>query len=319
MNPVFSYEGIESQHINADRLSRTLKLVPVDGRASTSYGDLLNGLESAGVNPTEVSGIFKVSPFDNSYSILFVYEDTIQRIIDLKQLKCGNNQFDVMKMTEQVITARVHWLPIYFDNSLLREIFNQFGSVMNISMCKTAHAKLTAYNGIREVRIKCDEFQKQNIPHLVNFKSGQSILITVPGRPPYCLRCQSVGHIRSRCPGRSFAAVTGTVTADSVARRGDPEAAEGAAEKPSGNSAEPVPQGASAALEPESQGRQEQQVASQSMDLDSEKGVKRGRETDVSDSWIPPNRPLKYQPPNPEPIPLSNSFQEILTVDDIIN
>ena len=60
----------------------------------------------------------------------------------------------------------------------------------------------------------------RSFPHLINFKSGQSVLLTVPGRKPYCLKCQSVGHIRSRCPGRSFAAAVRTperATADAVA------------------------------------------------------------------------------------------------------
>ena len=96
-------------------------------------------------------------------------------------------------MNEQIFTIRVHWLPINHVGSILREIFAEYGEVLDLKMNKTSHAKLTAFNGQREVRLKCDEFRKQQIPHLINFQSGQSILITLPGRLPICLRCSEVG------------------------------------------------------------------------------------------------------------------------------
>ena len=97
--------------------------------------------------------------------------------------------YDIMKMAEQVVTVRVHWLPIYYDSSILYELFSKYGEVLDIKMMKTAHAKITTFNGSREAKLKTDEFRKHIIPHLVNFNSGQSILLTIPGRPPYCLRC----------------------------------------------------------------------------------------------------------------------------------
>ena len=73
------------------------------------------------------------------------------------------------------------------------KIFAEYGEVLDIKMNKTSHAKLTAFNG---------EFSKQRIPHLINFQSGQSILITLPGQLPFCLRCSEVGHVRGCCPDR---------------------------------------------------------------------------------------------------------------------
>ena len=37
--------------------------------------------------------------------------------------------------------------------------------------------------------------------------SGQSILITMKGRPPLCLKCNEIGHTRKDCPNerRSYA------------------------------------------------------------------------------------------------------------------
>ena len=43
---------------------------------------------------------------------------------------------------------------------------------------------------------------RQKIPHLVTFDSGQSILITMAGKPPLCLKCRCVGHVRKDCTSR---------------------------------------------------------------------------------------------------------------------
>ena len=58
-----------------------------------------------------------------------------------------------MKMSEQVVVCRVHWLPIYYDHTILRQIFSAYGNVLNIDMMNTSHARLVALNGIREVRL----------------------------------------------------------------------------------------------------------------------------------------------------------------------
>ena len=42
------------------------------------------------------------------------------------------------KMDEQIVTLRVHWLPLYMDNSLLREVFAEYGKVKDVVMLKQA-------------------------------------------------------------------------------------------------------------------------------------------------------------------------------------
>ena len=66
-------------------------------------------------------------------------------------------------------------------------------------MCKSSYANVVAMNGTREVTLRTTEVYKQKIPHLVTFHSGQSALITMPGRPPLCLKCRCVGHVRKDC------------------------------------------------------------------------------------------------------------------------
>ena len=45
---------------------------------------------------------------------------------------------------------------------------------------------------------------------MISFQGQYSMLLTVPGRPPLCLKCQNVGHIRRDCPTNTKKDVTKT-------------------------------------------------------------------------------------------------------------
>ena len=314
MNPEFKFEGCESNHINVDRLKRTLKLVPEETRSSASVGDILNGLSDIGVAPDEVEAVYKVSAFDPSFSVMLKFSDTVELVSSKRKMRVNGNSYQIMKMNEQVVSIRVHWLPLYFDNSILHEILGQFGEVLSVKLLKTAHANVVTFDGVREVKLKVDEFQKQQLPHLVRFNSGQSILLTITGRPPYCLKCHQIGHTRQRCPGRSYAHVTANLQEE---RDGNRDLAVPAPSPvPSGSVPPSVePTGSTDGERTAGQGALEQQVA---MEEEGDGSLKRGRDAEVDSSWITPNRMAKSRPVPSESIPVSNPFQPVLSVDDLL-
>lgn len=330
-SPVMHFEGVEANYINPDRLARTVRFVSTS-QNPTSYGELLNGLCAAGIEPDEINGIYKVSAYDHSYSIQCKYSDTVEKLIELKKLTCGRANFEIMKMTEQVVNLRIHWLPLFYDNLILEEIFGQYGEILDIEMLKTSHEKLVAFNGTRQIKMKVTEFQKQLLPHIVYFNSGQAILVTMAGRPPYCLKCKSIGHVRQRCPhgNRSYAMVSRSENmptmqdsvADGSAPTQTPEALVAPVSEPSDLGA-----GAMAPAEAETEcasgslaSGQDQQGENLEMDLDPERGMKRGREVrETTDSWITPNKTARSRTRVEQPLPLDNSFSPILTVDDLVD
>lgn len=313
MNPEIKFEGCETNHINVDRLKRTLRLVPDEGRSGASVGDILNGLSGIGVTPDEIEAVYKVSAFDSSFSVMLKFSDTVELVSSKRKIQVRGNNFQIMKMNEQVVTIRVHWLPLYFDNSILHEILGQFGEVLNVKLLKTAHANVVTFDGVREVKLKVDEFQKQQLPHLVSFNSGQSILLTIAGRPPYCLKCRQIGHTRQRCPGKTYA----HVTANSQEARD--ESRDLSVPTPSPAPSDPVslsvePTGSSGRDQTAGEGT-DQQVA---MEEEGDGSLKRGRDAEVDSSWITPNRMAKSRPVPTESIPISNPFQPVLSVDDLL-
>ena len=52
----------------------------------------------------------------------------------MASLRAGSCYYQVMKMDEQIVNIRVHWLPLNFKNSLLHEIFSMYGEVMSIEL-----------------------------------------------------------------------------------------------------------------------------------------------------------------------------------------
>ena len=327
----FFFEGDEASYINSDRLSRTLKFAPQSRRrVFVSAGELLNALAANGIQPDEISGVYKVSSNDLSFSVQFKFADTVNQVNDLRQIKVGDTCYEIMKMDEQV-NLRVHWMPLYYDGLILTEILESFGEVVDTNLSKTAHADVVAYDGVREVRLRTDELRKHKIPHVVHFNSGQSILITMQGRPPYCLRCKSVGHVRQRCPKNKFSSVVVDISASDPAPTPPPAPVVHVASpaEPHGSAGEVteshVEDNAAA------KGTSGQEQASQDMDLDPEKGLKRAREGQEGASegetqlhspghrpWITPNKVARSVVVPQGTLPLSNSFDPGLGMGDLI-
>ena len=78
----------------------------------------------------------------------------------LKKVKMGTTEFDIVKMNEQIVNLRVHWLPLFYDSLILNEIFDSFGEVLNVTMLKCAHAESVVFDGVREERLRTENYRK---------------------------------------------------------------------------------------------------------------------------------------------------------------
>lgn len=342
-NPVIRFEGMETNFINQSQLKLTVKLVPQE-YTQCSYGDVLCILEKEGLQPEDILGMYKVSSNDSSYSIFLADEEALQSLKDKKVIGNSRVKFNVVSMSEQVVTLRVHWLPLYYDNRLLKAIFCDYGEVLDVKMCKSSHARLVALNGMREVTLRTDEVLKQKIPHLVTFGCGQSILVTMYGRPPLCLKCREVGHLRKDCEtSRSWAAVTrqersGVVSPVSPPRPAASESPEGPA---SGSPAQVVvpsaplsgtgDSGAVAAV-PDSQEvvsdnevmeevaevSKRAEIVSEIEAMEAVAGSSKRTHDSCDDDFITPNKTAKARTWSEESVPLTSSYAPIMGLADIM-
>ncbi|MEW8546863.1 MAG: hypothetical protein AB2693_25390 [Candidatus Thiodiazotropha sp.] len=313
--PIVTFEGFAPNYINEDELKMTIKLVPVE-QGSPTYGDLFVLLDKYGVKPTDILGCYKVSANDSSFSLFMGNSEVVSMLKRQKFLQNDKFKLMVMGMTEQLLSIRVHWLPLFYENRIIKAMLADYGEVHEIKMCKSSYANLVAMNGIREVLLKTDEIKKQQIPHLINLGCGQSVLLTMQGRPPLCLRCKQVGHTRKDCdPGRrTFAQV-----AESVARPTAPPVPEPPAETSTGSGdSEAASYSRAAGAEGSGVARDGSEEQPTVENMDSESGRSK-RDLDSDDDFIPPNKPARMRPPSSQPVPLENAFAPIMGVGDIMS
>ena len=112
----------------------------------------------------------------------------------------GSN-YAVTRYDKQLLEARVHWLPVNVKDSVLSQIFEGFGKVISITDEVNKYGTAYIKSGVRIVKVEVDEVGKCRVPHLLQFGCGSRALVTVRGRPPLCLRCHRVEHLRSGCSG----------------------------------------------------------------------------------------------------------------------
>ena len=157
------------------------------------------------------------------------------------------------------------------------------------------------FDEVREVRMKVDEFKKQMIAHLVKLNSWQAIVFTTAGRPPYCLKCKSVGLVRQRCPrNKTFASVV-------------VDMAESGSKRPPLSPPLSPPLGNVVAGEGTTD--QSQQGP---MEAEGDGSLKRVRDSEQDSSWIKPNMTAKSRAVGKDCLSLSNHFTPIMSIEDLV-
>ncbi|KAM7281868.1 hypothetical protein ISCGN_002029 [Ixodes scapularis] len=95
---------------------------------------------------------------------------------------------------------RVHWLPPFISDEEVTKAFASFGVVKDITREKWRKAGYEEFESTtRCVRLRLHEgVSVGDIPLQLCILSVD-VLVSVPGRPPACLRCGRVGHMRRQC------------------------------------------------------------------------------------------------------------------------
>lgn len=97
---------------------------------------------------------------------------------------------------------RLHWLPSQVHPSAICRAFSNYGKIIEVKeeLC-TIPGLLDCKSGVRKVIIEITEREKDKLPHKIRVDAYTGLL-TFRGRPPMCLKCGEVGHVRNFCPTR---------------------------------------------------------------------------------------------------------------------
>lgn len=98
------------------------------------------------------------------------------------------------------VCAKVHWVPFSVTDDALKEAFNDYGEVSDVSRVPLRSSGFEVSDSTtRLVRLCLKEgTDVDDLPHLLPFHTGV-LLVVVAGRSPLCLRCKKTGHVRKEC------------------------------------------------------------------------------------------------------------------------
>lgn len=113
----------------------------------------------------------------------------------IKQKRCV-----VIDPTKDEIKLKLLWLPPQLPDSEVKKVLEPFGTVKEITREKWRFSDFEETATLTRVvtLVLKDHLSVDRVPHMLNIY-GVNTLVVIPGRPPVCLRCKAVGHIRRHC------------------------------------------------------------------------------------------------------------------------
>ena len=111
------------------------------------------------------------------------------------------NQGRSFSLTKELVTCRIHWLPLYVPMATVAVYMSRFGVVHSLAWDYSKIPDFTHVRStVRNVVLELDSATV--IPSLDTLHYKEDLfkyLITIPGRGPVCFRCSAVGHTRAEC------------------------------------------------------------------------------------------------------------------------
>ena len=185
--------------VDGSRLCTTLLLT---GGRGTGIHDVTGLLKKYGCDASDVTSIArdeqgKPGTFEVSFSGLTAMGRFLGEGGD--SLSYRNRTFGVVNLGSQEVTVRLHWLPVYIKDSIVKQVCSRYGEVIDVVREMSQCDIFKVETGVRLVRMRLSVDEVKCLPHIVSFRCGSKALVSVRGRPPLCLRCMTVGHMRRDC------------------------------------------------------------------------------------------------------------------------
>ena len=173
--------------------SRTAKVV-LYGRHHVYREDVVSAILKV-VNKEVMESIYSTMT-QKEYFITF---RTIQSYNDFltKTVQINTRNYQPAPFESNDIEIHLHWLNVEVPDDMIAYFPEEYCDEV-----KTIKHELDEYGiktGIRTATIRLLDSQKPTFPHILKITPNIPMLITVPGRPPLCLRCHHLGHVRSAC------------------------------------------------------------------------------------------------------------------------
>ncbi|XP_049276145.1 uncharacterized protein LOC125760307 [Rhipicephalus sanguineus] len=123
-----------------------------------------------------------------------------QKLVTRGELRVKGRKCMVIDPETKNIKLKLLWLPPHLESRRVEEAFQAYGGVKSVDReawrCAGMEHWMTTNRDV-SLELK-DTINVSSIPHIMSIY-GHQRLVLIPGRPPLCLRCKRVGHVRRQC------------------------------------------------------------------------------------------------------------------------
>ncbi|KAM7307026.1 uncharacterized protein ISCGN_010662 [Ixodes scapularis] len=159
------------------------------------FRDALRGI-------VELKDVVSLGQFQMSHvwMLTCVNAVTKAKLVAQRELRVKGRKCLIIDPDKQEVNLKLLWLPQHLEDRRVIEALAPFGKVRSIKREKWRCSQLEHMETLNRevVLVLGDGVNASQIPHLLQVYGCQS-LVLIPGRPPLCLRCNKVGHIRRYC------------------------------------------------------------------------------------------------------------------------
>ncbi|KAM7307461.1 hypothetical protein ISCGN_011097 [Ixodes scapularis] len=178
---------INSAFLHADMSGRPYRAI-----------DFRDGLKDA----IKLREVLSLGQFQMSHvwMVTLVSSEAAEMLKAAKELTVKGKKCMVIDPNPKDVKLKLLWLPSYLEDKRIAGALSPFGTVRSVSREKWRVPGMENMETLnREVCLTFhDMTTSEDIPHLLRVAGIQSLLV-MSGRPPLCMRCKKVGHIRRQC------------------------------------------------------------------------------------------------------------------------
>ncbi|KAG0416028.1 hypothetical protein HPB47_006779, partial [Ixodes persulcatus] len=151
------------------------------------------------INPNELASLGAFQ-YNHVWLLTVRSSKEKERLLQLREIQVKNKTCLIIDGSKTALSMKVHWVPTSVPDANVASVFSTFGKIKSIVRDKWH------YSGFEEVetttRILSIELNEgvtaDSLPHQLKML-GTTVLVSIPGRAPQCLRCRQVGHVRGQC------------------------------------------------------------------------------------------------------------------------
>ncbi|PVD21221.1 hypothetical protein C0Q70_19392 [Pomacea canaliculata] len=209
-----------------DLLRRSTIQLHLSGRHAllTRREAIVAVLIASGVPKAEIIGLWK-GENPRLVNVTFTRPEFVPTVLEASPMTLPQGVTAHVEHADcAVVEIRIHWVPLYIQNSLITRSFEQIGRVKEI---QTERDEDGSDKGTRYLKLEIQRKNMGKIPTTFTVPElTLKMLVTVKGRASTCLVCGRPGHTRRDCPDvrKQYRPATGpTGHSKTTPRRDDKE------------------------------------------------------------------------------------------------